>query len=93
MDWIKQFCAKDCPDTCGFLAKIDDGELVIQPEDWDFLDKPFVCRKLKFFFEREVKNNSAYHFINFKKASVDEVINGVADLLRDVLKSKKRVLY
>ncbi len=93
MDWVKQFCAKDCPDTCGFLAKTDNGKLITKQYDWNFLDNPFVCRKLKFFYDREVKNNTSYSFIGSKKTGIDDVLKNVSKLLKDAEKNKKKILY
>jgi len=91
MDYVRHFCAKDCPDTCGFQAKVEDGKLFVDPSiDWHFLDKPFVCRKLKFFFERETKN-SAFSFIDGKKVSDDTVMDEIAKLLKG--SKGKRILY
>ena len=30
--WKRAVCTKDCPDTCGLLAKVEDGRIVINPE-------------------------------------------------------------
>ena len=91
MDYVGHFCAKDCPDTCGFKAKVEDGELFVEPSvDWGFLDKPFVCRKLKFFFEREARSG-AFSFVNGKKASDETVMDEIARLLKG--SKDKRILY
>ncbi len=91
MDWIKHFCAKDCPDTCGFYARINEHGLEVKVSDWDFLDTQFVCRKLKFFFEREVKNNKSYHFIDKKRVDLDTVLEKITNFLRN--SENKRILY
>ncbi len=91
MDWMKHFCAKDCPDTCGFYAKIDEGDLKVKVDDWDFLKNQFVCRKLKFFYEREVKNNRTYHFVEKKRVDTDTVLEKIADFLKN--SKDKKILY
>ncbi len=91
MDYVKHFCAKDCPDTCGFKAKVEDGELFIEPSvDWHFLDKPFVCRKLKFFFERETKGG-AFSFVGNSRVSDETAMEEIARLLKG--SKNKRILY
>ena len=91
MDWVKHFCAKDCPDTCGFYARINGQDLEVKVDDWDFLNAQFVCRKLKFFFEREIKNNRSYHFISKKRVGADTVFEKIASFLKN--SKDKRILY
>ncbi|WP_035587899.1 molybdopterin-dependent oxidoreductase [Hippea jasoniae] len=89
MDWIEQFCAKDCPDTCAFLARIENNKLKIKPKGWDFLKKPFVCGKLKQFFNREIAFNDASCMVSGKPVLLDEAIKAAVK----IIKSSKRILY
>ncbi len=91
MDWIKHFCSKDCPDTCGFYARIKERELEARINDWGFLNNQFVCRKLKFFFEREIKNNKAYHLVDKKKVDLDTVLTKITSFLKN--SKDKKILY
>ncbi len=92
MDYVSHFCAKDCPETCGFKARIENGELKVDPTtDWEFLDNPFVCRKLKFFYNREVRNNASYSFVRGKKTSTEIVLDEIAKLLKS--SKNRKILY
>ncbi|AEA33861.1 molybdopterin-dependent oxidoreductase [Hippea maritima] len=93
MDWINHFCAKDCPDTCGFLAGLENGQLKVKANDFEFLEKPFICGKLRFFYEREIKNNTSYSLLDGKRAKEDDLFDRISKLLIDSLKENKRVLY
>ena len=91
MDYVRHFCAKDCPDTCGFEAKVEQDKLIVNPSlDWHFLEKPFVCRKLNYFFERETKN-IAYSFVEGKRVSFETVMDEIVRLLKG--SKGKRILY
>jgi anaerobic selenocysteine-containing dehydrogenase len=50
--WKRSVCTKDCPDTCGLLAKVEDGRIVSVKGDPDhpFTDG-FICEKASHFPE------------------------------------------
>jgi len=50
--WKRAVCTKDCPDTCGLLAEVEDGRIVTVKGDPDhpFTDG-FICRKAGHFPE------------------------------------------
>ncbi len=85
------FCAKDCPDTCEFNAWIEGENLKIQPKGWDFLKKPFVCRKLSDFYKREILDNNAESMVNGKRVSVDTALKEFANFLKS--SKDKKILY
>ncbi|MDD3313801.1 molybdopterin-dependent oxidoreductase [Pseudodesulfovibrio sp.] len=44
--WKRTVCTKDCPDTCGLLAKVEDGRVVAVKGDPDHpFTNGFICRK------------------------------------------------
>ena len=48
--WKPSVCAKDCPDTCGLLAKVEDGRITQVKGDPDHpYTQGFLCRKAHYF--------------------------------------------
>lgn len=48
--WKPSVCTKDCPDTCGLLAKVEDGRIVKVKGDPEHpFTKGFICKKAGFF--------------------------------------------
>ncbi len=94
MDEVKLFCSKDCPDTCSFKASIKEDKLLITPDKEPFLKNGFVCKKLKGFYKREIKNNKARSFYtkNTKRIKDEYVIEKLADFLIKN-KNKKMLFY
>ena len=95
MDEVKLFCSKDCPDTCSFLGRLDKNDkLLIKPLKDGFLDRGFVCKKLKGFYRREVENNKAQSFYvkDGNKIVGRDVLEKLAELLIKN-KNKKILLY
>jgi anaerobic selenocysteine-containing dehydrogenase len=44
--WQRAFCTKDCPDTCGLLAGIEDGRIVtVKGDPDDPFTAGFICQK------------------------------------------------
>ncbi len=85
MDEIKRmFCSKDCPDTCPFFASVSGKGLKVEPIKEQFLDKGFVCSKLKKFYKREVADNSDASFVvkNGKRIENPDVIDEFANLIK-----------
>ncbi len=95
MDEVKLFCSKDCPDTCSFSARISkNGKMIIKPFADEFLDRGFVCKKLKGFYKREITDNYAKSF--FVENGIKKIENGVLEKLAGYLynnKEKKILLY
>jgi anaerobic selenocysteine-containing dehydrogenase len=50
--WKRAVCTKDCPDTCGLLAKVEDGRIVTVKGDPDHpFTAGFICQKAGHFPE------------------------------------------
>ena len=50
--WKRAVCTKDCPDTCGLLAKVEDGRIVTVKGDPDHpFTSGFICQKAGYFPE------------------------------------------
>ena len=50
--WKRTVCAKDCPDTCGFLAKVENGRVVTVKGDPEHpFTNGFICQKARHFPE------------------------------------------
>ena len=50
--WKRTVCAKDCPDTCGLLAEVEDGRIITVKGDPDHpLTNGFICQKAGHFPE------------------------------------------
>ena len=48
--WKPSVCPKDCPDTCGLLAKVEDGKITRVKGDPEHpFTKGFICKKARFF--------------------------------------------
>jgi anaerobic selenocysteine-containing dehydrogenase len=48
--WKATVCAKDCPDTCGLLAKVKDGRITKVKGDPDHpFTRGFICKKASYF--------------------------------------------
>lgn len=48
--WKPSVCAKDCPDTCGLLAKVEDGQITRVTGDPDHpFTRGFICKKAGYF--------------------------------------------
>ncbi len=48
--WRRSVCTKDCPDTCGLLAKVENGRITKVKGDPDHpFTKGFICRKAHYF--------------------------------------------
>lgn len=48
--WKRAVCAKDCPDTCGLLARVEDGRIVQVKGDPEHpYTNGFICAKAAFF--------------------------------------------
>jgi anaerobic selenocysteine-containing dehydrogenase len=54
--WKPSVCAKDCPDTCGLLVKVEDGRITKVKGDPDHpFTRGFICKKARY-FPRHVHN-------------------------------------
>ncbi len=50
--WKRAVCTKDCPDTCGLLVKVENGQIVTVKGDPDHpFTAGFICKKASFFPE------------------------------------------
>lgn len=50
--WKRSVCTKDCPDTCGLLARVENGRITAVKGDPDHpYTKGFICRKAGYFPE------------------------------------------
>jgi anaerobic selenocysteine-containing dehydrogenase len=48
--WKPSVCTKDCPDTCGLLARVEEGRITQVKGDPDHpFTKGFICRKAGYF--------------------------------------------
>lgn len=58
---MRYFCTKDCPDLCEFdIQKDENGKVSFKAIPKAYNKTPFVCTKLKDYYEREVTNLSSY---------------------------------
>ncbi len=83
---MQYFCSKDCPDTCSFdLTLSPDGQPVFLPERRPYASRPFVCAKLRGFFEVE-SSLSPSSFVVTAGQRVDieskEAVGAAAELIR-----------
>ncbi len=83
MDKIKYFCSKDCPDACEFYIEIKNSKVIFTPIKDKFLNKGFVCKKLKGFYKREIEENSFY--------KNDNIIENLAQFLSK--NRNKKILF
>lgn len=59
---MQYFCSKDCPDTCSFdLALSQNGKPIFTADKKSYIEHPFVCAKLRRFYEVE-SSETPYSF-------------------------------
>jgi len=92
--WKRAVCTKDCPDTCGLLAEVQDGRVVTVKGDSDhpFTDG-FICRKARHFPEHvhspkrittPLKRTGPKGAGQFKPIGWDEALDEVAARMKSV---------
>lgn len=91
---MRFFCSKDCPDMCECRIEEEAGAVRFVAENQDFLDTPFVCRKLKDFFVRESTGGPSFEVRDGNR--VDCTTEEAADRCAEVLRNSAaggRILY
>ena len=92
--WKPSVCTKDCPDTCGLLAKVEEGRITRVKGDPDHpFTRGFICRKAGYFpghvhneeriltplLRRGPKGTGRFQPITW-----DEALDRVADKIKEV---------
>ncbi|BBO78072.1 formate dehydrogenase [Desulfosarcina widdelii] len=92
--WKPSVCTKDCPDTCGLLAKVEDGRITKVKGDPDHpFTQGFICKKAGY-FPQHVHNEKriltplirrgAKGTGRFEPIAWDEALDQVADKIKEV---------
>lgn len=95
--WKQAVCTKDCPDTCGLLAKVENGRITKIKADPDHpFTRGFICRKAKFFpdhvhneqriltpLKRKVPKGSG----DFEPVGWDEALDTIVEQIQRVVKN------
>ncbi|WP_320044918.1 molybdopterin oxidoreductase family protein [uncultured Desulfobacter sp.] len=94
--WKPAVCTKDCPDTCGLLAKIEAGKITKIKADPDHpFTQGFICRKAKFFPDHVHNENRILTPLKrkgpkgagrFEPVSWDEALDTIAAQIQKVIK-------
>lgn len=59
---MRYFCSKDCPDCCEFdIVSGDGGKVEFKGISRSYADVPFVCTKLKDFYDRELLETPSFY--------------------------------
>lgn len=92
--WKPSVCTKDCPDTCGILAKVEDGMVTKVKGDPDHpFTRGFICKKARFFPKHVHNENRILTPLKrigpkgtgrFEPMSWEEALNRVATKIKEV---------
>ncbi|NDY70797.1 molybdopterin oxidoreductase family protein [Desulfobacter hydrogenophilus] len=95
--WKPAVCTKDCPDTCGLLAKVEDGRITKIKADPDHpFTQGFICRKAKFFPEHvhnekriltPLKRKGPKGSGRFEPVGWDAALDAIAGQIQKVVKA------
>lgn len=91
---LKTICPLDCPDSCGMIAKIENGKLVSLRGDPEHpYTRGFICRKMRFYPQRlysrarilyPMLRNGKKGAGKFKRISWDNALDLLADKISEV---------
>ena len=92
--WKRCVCTKDCPDTCGLLARVEDGRITAVKGDPDHpVTRGFICRKARHFPEHvhhaerivtPLKRTGPKGSGRFARISWDDALDEIAGNMREV---------
>jgi anaerobic selenocysteine-containing dehydrogenase len=92
--WKRCVCTKDCPDTCGMLARVENGRITAVKGDPDHpYTRGFICRKAGYFPEHvhsperilePLKRTGPKGSGRFSPISWDAALNAIADKMTSV---------
>lgn len=92
--WKRSVCTKDCPDTCGLLARVDDGRITAVKGDPDHpITRGFICRKAGYFPQHvhneeriltPLRRNGSKGSGAFTPISWDEALDEIAERMSSV---------
>ena len=92
--WKRTVCTKDCPDTCGFLAEVEDGRVVtVKGDPQHPFTTGFICQKAKHFPEHvhspkrittPLRRNGPKGAGKFESISWDEARDEVTSRMKSV---------
>nr|WP_321403926.1 molybdopterin oxidoreductase family protein [uncultured Desulfobacter sp.] len=95
--WKPAVCTKDCPDTCGLLAKVEQGKITKIKADPDHpFTQGFICRKAKFFPDHVHNENRIVTPLKrtgpkgagqFEPVSWDEALDIIVEKIQTVVKT------
>ncbi len=95
--WKPAVCTKDCPDTCGLLAKVEKGRITKIKADPDHpFTQGFICRKANFFPDHVHNKNRILSPLKrtgpkgagrFEPVSWDEALDTIVDKIQTVVKT------
>ncbi len=92
---MRYFCSKDCPDTCSFdLTMSSDGRPAFTPENRSYTPHPFVCAKLRGFFDVE-SSLAPSSFVVKAGRRVDTGSNEAAEAAAELIRGHQngQILY
>ncbi len=91
---LKTMCPLDCPDTCGMIAKIEDGKLVsLRGDPAHPYTRGFICRKMRFYPQRLYSRKRILYPMlrdgkkgagKFRRISWDKALDLLADKITEV---------
>ncbi len=92
--WKPSVCTKDCPDTCGLLAKVEDGKISKVKGDPDHpFTRGFICKKAGYFPQHvhneeriltPLRRSGPKGSGRFETISWDEALDQVAAKIKEV---------
>ncbi|MCG8552607.1 MAG: molybdopterin-dependent oxidoreductase, partial [Desulfobacterales bacterium] len=95
--WKPAVCTKDCPDTCGLLAKVEEDRITKIKGDPDHpFTQGFICRKAKFFPDHVHNENRIRTPLRrkgpkgsgrFEPVGWDEALDTIVDKIKHVAKN------
>nr|WP_319493739.1 molybdopterin oxidoreductase family protein [uncultured Desulfobacter sp.] len=95
--WKPAVCTKDCPDTCGLLAQVEQGKITKIKADPDHpFTQGFICRKAKFFPDHVHNENRILTPLKrtgpkgagqFEPVSWDEALDTIVEQIQTVVKT------
>lgn len=95
--WKPSVCTKDCPDTCGLLAKVENGKITkIKGDPEHPFTQGFICKKAGYFPEHvhnkdriltPLKRTGSKGSGQFEQISWDEALDRITDSIKGVVES------
>lgn len=92
--WKRAVCAKDCPDTCGLLAKVENGRITsVKGDPQHPYTNGFICNKASYFPEhvhsparitKPLKRVGPKGFGGFKQISWDQALEETSSRMMSI---------